>query len=64
MAFVVPSIVEVLMNKIVLSVSNHTNDWTAESTIISSNENLVIIGLLTRTVSVSITVKVLPLCQL
>ena len=38
MTFVVPSIVEVLMNKIALWISISVNDWTAESEIISNNE--------------------------
>ena len=38
MAFVVASIVEVLMNKIALWISIRGNDWTAKSEIISGNE--------------------------
>ena len=37
MTSLVPSIVEVLMNKIALWISNRGNDWTAESAIIASN---------------------------
>ena len=38
MTFVVPSIVELLMNRIALWISIHANDWTAERAIIASNE--------------------------
>ena len=38
MASVVPCIVEVLMNKITLWISNRGNDWRAESAMIASNE--------------------------
>ena len=44
----VPSIVEVLMNKIVLWISKRGNDWTAESAMISSNDVLVLKGYDTR----------------
>ena len=37
MTSVVPSIVEVLMNKIALWISNCGNNWTAESAPIASN---------------------------
>ena len=37
MTSLVPSIVEVLMNKIALWSSNRGNDWTAESAMIASN---------------------------
>ena len=36
----VPSIVEVLMNKIALWISNRGNDWTAESAMIASNAKI------------------------
>ena len=37
MASVVPCIIEVLMNKIALWISNRKNDWRAESAMIASN---------------------------
>ena len=37
MTSLLPNIVEVLMNKIALWISNHGNDWTAESAMIASN---------------------------
>ena len=41
MTFVVPSIVEELMNKIALSISVSADDWTAERAIIASNEQIL-----------------------
>ena len=38
MTYLVPTIVEVLMNKIALWISTCGNDWTAESAMIASNE--------------------------
>ena len=38
MAYVVPCIVEVSMNKIALWISNRGNDWRAESAMIASND--------------------------
>ena len=38
----VPSIVEVLMNKIALWISNRKNDWTAKSAMIASNNVLLV----------------------
>ena len=37
MTFVVPSSIEVLMNKITLWISIRANDWTAKRAIIASN---------------------------
>ena len=37
MMFVVPSIAEVLINKIALCISIRANDWPAEKAIIASN---------------------------
>ena len=37
MTFVLPSIVEVLMNKIALWITVRANDWTAERAFIASN---------------------------
>ena len=42
MAFVVPSIVEVLINKIALLISIPANDWTAERAIFASDDALIL----------------------
>ena len=42
MTIVVPSIVQVLMNKITLRISIHANDWTAKSAIISGNTSFIV----------------------
>ena len=42
MTFVVPSIVEVLMNKIALLISIRANDWTAERAITASDDALIL----------------------
>ena len=42
MTFIVPSVVEVLMNKIALWISIRANDWTVGSAIISSNKKVLL----------------------